>query len=218
MELSDSMWVGVTVGLAVAMVVLVGQLLKPMLKGLAGEVRVRAAGRLGLGKGRYTAFHDVMFRFGEATMQVDHVYVSRFGVFVVETKNMSGSIYGAAADRRWTVVHGRRKRRMFSPIVQNAGHVGGVRRVLGLRGGDSRVVSVVVFAGSAVFPKGRPKGVYKGWGWVWFVRSFRRRVFSDVEVSDLIGRVRGAALEKTGQVKRDHVRWVRSRKRATVKR
>ena len=39
------------------------------------------------------------------TTEIDHLIVSKFGIFVVELKNRSGWIYGNAADAYWTAVH-----------------------------------------------------------------------------------------------------------------
>lgn len=40
----------------------------------------------------------------DGTTQVDHILVSRFGVFVIETKDFSGWIFASATDRTWTQV------------------------------------------------------------------------------------------------------------------
>lgn len=34
--------------------------------------------------------------------QIDHIYISKFGIFVVETKNYKGWIYGKTHDKEWT--------------------------------------------------------------------------------------------------------------------
>lgn len=42
----------------------------------------------------YRSFHDLMLPTRDGMTQIDHVSVSRSGVFVVETKNMGGWIFG----------------------------------------------------------------------------------------------------------------------------
>ena len=66
-------------------------------KGYMGEAKVSVTAWLALPKSTYTPFHDVTLPTPDGTTQIDHIFVSRFGIFVVETKNMGGWIFG-----RWT--------------------------------------------------------------------------------------------------------------------
>ncbi|WP_339148025.1 MULTISPECIES: nuclease-related domain-containing protein [unclassified Sutcliffiella] len=52
--------------------------------------------------------------------QVDHVVMTSFGIFVIETKNYQGTIYGGK-DRKTWLVNGKFK--MMNPFVQNYGHI-----------------------------------------------------------------------------------------------
>ena len=68
------------------------------LKGAAGEAKVALGSLLSLPPSKYTRFNDVTLPLPGGTAQIDHVFVSRFGVFVIETKNWSGWIFGRALD------------------------------------------------------------------------------------------------------------------------
>ncbi|MEH7442643.1 nuclease-related domain-containing protein [Bacillus sp. JJ1122] len=52
--------------------------------------------------------------------QIDHVVLTSYGIFVIETKNYQGTIYGAK-DRKTWLVNGKFK--MMNPFVQNYGHI-----------------------------------------------------------------------------------------------
>ncbi len=52
--------------------------------------------------------------------QLDHVVVSRFGVFVIETKNYRGWIFGSEKQPQWTQQIYRQKNRFQNPLHQNA--------------------------------------------------------------------------------------------------
>lgn len=52
--------------------------------------------------------------------QIDHVVLTPFGIFVIETKNYQGTIYGGK-DRKTWLVNGKFK--MMNPFVQNYGHM-----------------------------------------------------------------------------------------------
>lgn len=73
--------------------------------------------------------------------QIDHILITPYAVFVIETKNYKGRIYGKREERYWSV---NGKRNMYNPLQQNRTHVNALRRVL-KRYGDIRLISVVSF-------------------------------------------------------------------------
>lgn len=60
------------------------------LKGVLGEALVKVAARISLPRRIYHPIHNVTLPALDGTTQIDHIFVSRFGIFVVETKNMKG--------------------------------------------------------------------------------------------------------------------------------
>ncbi|MBT2642882.1 NERD domain-containing protein [Bacillus sp. ISL-41] len=52
--------------------------------------------------------------------QVDHVVLTPYGIFVIETKNYQGTIYGGKDRKTWSV---NGKFKMMNPFVQNYGHI-----------------------------------------------------------------------------------------------
>ncbi|WP_240189910.1 nuclease-related domain-containing protein [Bacillus sp. P14.5] len=52
--------------------------------------------------------------------QIDHVVVTPYGIFAIETKNYQGTIYGGK-DRKTWLVNGKFK--IMNPFVQNYGHI-----------------------------------------------------------------------------------------------
>ena len=96
-----------------------------------------------LGK-KYRVFNDVLIADKEGrTAQIDHVIVSRYGVFVVETKNYKGSIYGTEYADRWTQAINGSKYEIPNPIKQNRGHMAVLWRVLP-KFADEQYVPIVV--------------------------------------------------------------------------
>lgn len=57
------------------------------------------------------------------TTQIDHVVVSNFGIFCIETKNYKGWIFGSANQERWTQVIYHYKSRLYNPLWQNYAHI-----------------------------------------------------------------------------------------------
>lgn len=59
--------------------------------------------------------------------QIDHLLVTSYGIFVIETKNYSGTIKGGAQFKQW-IVNGKFK--MYNPLRQNYGHIQAVKSIL----------------------------------------------------------------------------------------
>ncbi|MCM3709204.1 nuclease-related domain-containing protein [Sporosarcina luteola] len=52
--------------------------------------------------------------------QIDHVVLTPYGIFVIETKNYQGTIYGGKERKTWSV---NGKFKMMNPFIQNYGHI-----------------------------------------------------------------------------------------------
>ena len=119
----------------------------PKVRGARGESKVSRRLDLFLPGKSYVLFNDVTLPTTKSSAQIDHIVVSPFGVFVIETKNYSGWIFGSANQKQWTQVHYRTKHRFMNPLRQNYKHTEAVKRFLSLD--DRYVFSIVVFTGSA---------------------------------------------------------------------
>ena len=76
------------------------------------------------------------------THQIDHVVIRHNGIFAIETKNISGTIYGSIDDSEWFSVFRKGKKYAFyNPLKQNAAHVRYIEEVLS---NQYKVHSVVV--------------------------------------------------------------------------
>lgn len=78
------------------------------------------------------------------TTEIDIVYVTAKGCFVIESKNYSGWIFGSEDQFKWTVsLPNGIKNRFYNPIKQNQGHIKRLREYLG---GDTPLFSIIVFS------------------------------------------------------------------------
>jgi hypothetical protein len=114
----------------------------PKGKGKLGEALVRLViGRNKKNK-RYV-INDFIFRIGEKTVQIDHVVIKENGVFVIETKNYFGKIYGNDRKKNWLLVQGKgKKQSIYSPVKQNQAHIAALSSALPL---NVYLKSLVVF-------------------------------------------------------------------------
>lgn len=126
------------------LVLLVAFARSPRGRGIIGELRVR----LMLGKtkpGEQYVINDLMLKVGDGkTSQIDHIVINPNGVFVIETKNYSGRIYGSEEQLEWTQVlrYGKVKHKLYNPVRQNRTHIYRLSKFLSKK---IKITSAVVF-------------------------------------------------------------------------
>ncbi|NWO04143.1 MAG: NERD domain-containing protein [Alteromonadaceae bacterium] len=184
-----------------------GVLKSPWFKGKFGEFLVNLSARLFLDKSRYHLIKNVTLPTDDGTTQIDHVLVSEFGVFVVETKNMKGWIFGSPHQRYWTQKIYRSSRKFQNPLHQNYKHVKTLQTLLGLS--DHQMHSVVVFVGDSTFKTPMPENVTRGFGYVRYIKSKKDRVLSAKEVAAALKKVASGRLKASFATDRAHNRHVR---------
>lgn len=112
--------------------------------GKLGELRIRfLIGKTKLGS-KYIINNLILKTDNERTAQIDHVVINARGVFVIETKNYSGRIYGQENQQEWTQVlqYGKVKNKFYNPIKQNKTHVFHIANTLSSK---VPITSAVVF-------------------------------------------------------------------------
>ena len=74
-----------------------------------------------LNKQDYLIINDITIKdSNNYTHQIDHVVISKYGIFVIETKQYNGYIQGGEYDKNWVQ---NKKIQINNPIHQNYGHV-----------------------------------------------------------------------------------------------
>lgn len=77
------------------------------------------------------------------TSEIDVLFITQKGVFVIESKNYSGWVFGNEGDRSWTVgLPNGQKNRFYNPIKQNRSHVKWLAKFLA---DDTPLFSIIVF-------------------------------------------------------------------------
>ena len=195
--------------------------LSTIFKGYLGEVGVALGGALFLPP-TYERFRNVTLPVPDGTTQIDHVFVLRFGMFVVETKNMQGWIFGSEDRRNWTQVFpGGRKYPFQNPLRQNYRHVKAVEQVLRTAGLPTKGVvrSLVVFSRAATLKTDLPTNVVRGMGaGVRHIMSFADPVLSEDQVRAACEAIEAQRLAPGWSTRREHVRGLRARADRTAAR
>lgn len=152
----------------------------------------------------YHLMNHVTLRISDGTTQVDHILVSRHGVFVIETKDFNGWILGDAADHSWTQVIFRARFQFQNPIHQNYRHVRAVQDLLDFLPTDA-IKSIVVFTGDAEFKTEIPKGVVTIDNLAEHVRLHTEDIITKNRMQFCVGRIETARLAISTQTDVEHV-------------
>ena len=98
---------------------------------------------------RYAVINDLLFtNYKGNTTQIDHVVVSQYGIFVIETKNISGKIYGSDNAEKWCSYWRYRDLEFGNPVLQNKAHINALAKLLKNYPGI-RFVSIIAFTTNA---------------------------------------------------------------------
>ena len=98
------------------------EFIRPHIKGWVGELKTTLSDKLFLDSKVYKQFNNFIIKDESGSTQIDHIIVSKFGIFVLETKDYSGWIYGHEKSEYWTQNIFGNKNRFQNPLRQNYRH------------------------------------------------------------------------------------------------
>ena len=126
--------------------------------GKAGEHHVKKELKK-LPKDKYLVINDLMIKMDDLTHQIDHVVISSYGIFVIETKQYNGYIFGNEYDKKWKQNN---KYYINNPIHQNYGHVKALEGILNIS--EDKFIPIVCIPSTAkikVVSKNLVLGIYE---------------------------------------------------------
>lgn len=200
------MWVALAVGVTL----LTGVLRSPRFKGWWGERKVQQWLARDLNPQHYHCVHNITLRLADGnTTQIDHVVVSPYGLFVLETKHMRGWIFGSEKQKKWTQSIYRHRVTFQNPLHQNWLHIKALQEVLQVP--LQHLHSVVVFTGHSHFKTEMPACVTQGRDCVAFIQSHTEVVWTAQEVAQWVQALSQKRLQATRATHRAHIENVRAR-------
>lgn len=102
------------------------------IKGYLGEKSVATILSF-LPSDKYKTINDALIKSNDRTIQIDHIVISVYGIFVIETKNYTGWITGSDNSEYWTKSVFGNKYKFYNPIKQNEAHILALNKQLGIR-------------------------------------------------------------------------------------
>lgn len=179
-------------------------------KGISGEFLVNVAIGRFLPKGDYHLIKDVTLSTERGTTQIDHIVVSRYGVFVIETKNLKGWIFGSVNQKTWTQKIYKNTYKFQNPLRQNYKHVKTLETLLDIPA--PAIHSLVIFAGDCTFKTAMPDNVIYASSNISYIKSKREICLSQADVNAVVSQINQLRLKRGLTTNRQHVSHLRTKK------
>lgn len=173
----------------------------------SGEMLVRRAIQQACTGPNWHLLNNVTLPTSNGTTQIDHVLVSRYGIFVIETKDYSGWIFGEAKSSQWTQVIYKRKSRFQNPLRQNYKHIKAVQTLLDFIP-SNQIEGAVIFTGDAVFKTNRPEGVFTLSEFVARLGGLQTEVITENRLQFCVGRLECHRLALTKKTDIEHQQYL----------
>lgn len=178
-------------------------------KGKEGEQAVnKVLSSLG---SNYVNMKTIMLKTKSGSTELDHVVVSIYGIFVVETKNYSGTVIGDDKYKNWKHYdRSGKEREFYSPIKQNAGHIGTLKRAINQD--ESVFIPIVVFSGSAEVKVTAKTPVVKLDQLSKTVKSYKKKIFTKTEVKSIVKEIKSNNMDSM-MARKQHIKHVKSKQK-----
>ncbi|ATP59166.1 NERD nuclease [Pedobacter ginsengisoli] len=154
------------------------KIIRPLIKGIVGEITVAFFLKF-LSKKDYRVMHNVTLYGNGYKSQIDHIIVSKFGVFVIETKNYKGWIMGSEHAQYWTQVIYKSKKRLYNPILQNHGHVKALKNTLSNHP-NIKYIPIVVFTWKSTLKISTSSEVIKIFSLLKTIKRHKQHILTDL--------------------------------------
>ncbi|MDY0196130.1 MAG: NERD domain-containing protein [Sulfurovaceae bacterium] len=194
--------------------IVVGFFKSPFMKGKIGEGVINFSNSIMLDKNIYTPIKNVTLKLSDgSTTQIDHILVSKYGIFIIETKNMKGWIFGGEHQKEWTQQNFKQKYKFQNPIHQNYRHAKALEEILELP--SSMFVSIIVFVGDCTFKTPMPQNVFRGASYSKYITSFKQERLTHIQVRENISKLEYKRLNQSFKTDRTHVNNLKERQKQT---
>lgn len=182
----------------------------PSFKGKMGErMVIKHAQTLG---DQYVLLNDCTIPDqDDGTTQIDHILISPYGVFVIETKNYTGWIFGGARQKFWTQKIYKKSYKFKNPIHQNYKHMKVLENILFDVVDAKYLHSLIVFTPRSEFKTVMPSNIFRGKEWVNYVKSFQEEVIVPMKQKRIKYRIEKEILEPSWRTNYDHIQRLKDK-------
>ncbi|MCF8149162.1 MAG: NERD domain-containing protein [Burkholderiaceae bacterium] len=190
--------------------------IRSLVKGWIGEAVASISQHLHLDKNIYISLNNATLQTSNGTTQIDHIIVSKYGVFVIESKNMNGWIFGSATNPQWTQSIYGKKYKFQNPLHQNYRHTKALAEFL--RVDEDKLIPFVMFWGDCEFKTDMPSNVL-GTGYTSYIKKHTEVRFTDDEVVQIVEAIKAGMMPKgiikSLQTRKEHLSSLTERHSST---
>lgn len=178
-------------------------------KGWLGELNVRLMHWIHLNKKKYHTFNDVYFGKSDGgSIQIDHIIVSEYGIFITETKNIQGSIKGKEYNDEWYQILNNQEEPFRSPLRQNEYHIKFISKFLNIT--DNKFHSIIMFtADNCKFINKMPENVLNK-DYIKYIKSKTEKILTEKEVTNTIEWIRAYRKRNNYKTRKEHIQYVKN--------
>lgn len=179
------------------------------IKGKVGENMVIAHADKYLGE-EYIMLNNCTIKDeNQKTTQIDHILLSPYGIFVIETKNYNGWIFGGERQRQWTQKIYKNSYKFQNPLHQNYRHVKVLEVILCDLIDSTHIHSLVVFTPKSTFKTEMPVNVVQGKQWLNYVKQFNTPIIQNIRLKRIRYRLEKEILEPSWKTDREHIQQLK---------
>lgn len=155
-----------------------------------GEALVANTLAYGLDHEKYYIFNNVTIPSEyNGSSQIDHIVVSHLGIFVIETKDYKGWIFGGKDQKEWTQsLPGGNKFHFFNPLRQNWSHIQSLKEIFPTIP-EEKFISVVVFTDASEFKSQLPENVVNRDALVSYIMKFQEQIIHEDTIYAVVGKL-----------------------------
>ncbi|MBS1773056.1 MAG: NERD domain-containing protein [Bacteroidetes bacterium] len=175
--------------------------------GWFGEKKVAFYLWLYLDSNLYPRIHNVIIPSRNGTIQIDHIIISSYGVFIIETKNIKGWIFGSSNQPQWTQVIFGKKYKFQNPLRQIFRQKRGLSEYLGIS--ETYIHTIVYFASNCNFKTAVPPNVIKS-GLCEEIKQYSFVVLNPDEINHIRERLNEAKSDRE-LTTRKHIKYLNER-------
>lgn len=106
-------------------------IIQSWIKGKTGEAKVKTVLERTKSPHKKIINNIVIKTEDQKTSQIDHILINEYGIFVIETKNYAGKIYGMDYANEWKQYLHNKPYPFRNPIKQNHSHICRLKEILG---------------------------------------------------------------------------------------
>ncbi|WP_066893599.1 nuclease-related domain-containing protein [Clostridium nigeriense] len=154
----------------------------------------------------YKLLNDIMVKGNNGTSQIDHILIGKKGIFVIETKDYKGSIYGDEYSREWTQIINMKKNKFYNPIRQNYGHIKSLEKHIKR---NDVFISLIVFTNKSKLKKVKTNTpVIQLKKLKRFIRKYKSDIkLSKVEIEDIYNLIKKSNIN-SARARKKHVKRI----------